>query len=102
MHFIKYKEHEYPIQIDFSVIKAVCSRLGIRLLDFEQVVNDPSQCEVVAYESLKRGHKLDGKEFKLSQEDAEEMLSESFADFLQIFTLCVLKIFTPSDKSKKN
>ena len=100
MHFVKYKDQDLPVQIDFSVIKAVCSRLNIQLSNFEQVVNNPEQFETVVFEALKRGHKLDGKEFKLTAPEVEEILNECFADFLQVFTECVLKIFTPN--SKKN
>jgi hypothetical protein len=105
MHFIKYKDQELPLVIDFAVVKAVCARLNTTLTQFEQSINNPEQAQIIAFEALKRGHKLEGKEFNIKESEVEDILSQpsGLADFLIVYTEDVLKIFTPSNQSlKKN
>lgn len=99
MYFLKYKEQDLPVIVDFAVIKNVCSKLNLKLSDFESTINNPEQTELIAFEGLKRGHKLEGVEFNLTEPDVENILSENYGTFLQIFSECVLKMFTPQGQS---
>jgi len=101
MNYIKYNNQELPIAVDFAVIKNTSAKLKINLQEFEQAINDMEKTEVIAFEALKRGHKLDGKEFRITESDVEDILSQesNYADFLNIFSQSVLKMFTPSKKN---
>ncbi|HYG03017.1 MAG TPA: hypothetical protein VD927_11275 [Chryseosolibacter sp.] len=101
MNYIKYKEQELPCTIDFAVIKNVCAKGKLKLSDFESVLNDPTQIEVLFIEALKRGFKLEGKVFDISAEQAEDILAGSFADFLKIVSEDVLNVFLSSEAKKK-
>src|SRR5579864_8168795 len=98
MYYIDFKGQQLPVIIDFAVIKTVCNKLNLKMSDFEQIVNSPANTEIIFFESLKRGHKLEGKELLFKESDCEDILSESYADFLKIFNECVVKMFT----GKKN
>ncbi|SKC53478.1 hypothetical protein [Ohtaekwangia koreensis] len=101
MHYIKFKEQELPIAIDFAVIKNTSAKLKITLQEFETAINDMEKTEVIAFEALKRGHKLENIPFNIKETDVEDILSEeqNYANFLHIFTQSVLKMFTPSKKN---
>ncbi len=99
MHYIKYKEQDLPVTVDFAVIKTICAKLNLKLSQFEQIVDSPEQTEKLFFEGLKRGHKLEGKEMLIAEKDVEDILSASYADFLQIFNKSVLEMFTPSKKN---
>lgn len=100
MHYINYKEQELPVTIDFAVIKTVCSKLNITLSQFEKAIDNPEHLAVIFAEGLKRGHKLESKEFKYDDEQTLDIMCECVADFLLIFTQDVLKTFTPTSKKK--
>lgn len=103
MHFLNYKDKSLPLIVDFAVIKNVCSKLGIKLSEIEAVVDNPEQTQTLVFEALKRGHKLEGSELSISEQEVEDILSENYGTFLKIFSECVLKMFTPqaSDNKKK-
>jgi hypothetical protein len=100
MHYLNFKDQQFPLTIDFNVIKKICSRLQLKLTQFEQAIDNPEQTEVVAFEALKRGHSLENKEFTLKETDIEDILSEAYGQFLKAFTEDVLKMFSVSDKKK--
>jgi hypothetical protein len=100
MHYINYKESQLPFCVDFKVIKNVCAKLQIKLTQFEQAIDNPEQTEIICFEGLKRGHSIDSKEFNLKETDVEEILSESYGQFLKAFSEDVLRMFTIQDKKK--
>jgi hypothetical protein len=101
MHFIKYQEQDLPIAIDFAVIKNTCAKLQIGLSQFEQIINNPDQTQVVFFEALKRGAKIEGKAVDYTPEQVEDILSADcvYGSFLAAFSEDVLKMFI-SDKKK--
>lgn len=101
MHYIRFNEQELPVAIDFAVIKNTSAKLKLTLQEFEAAINDMEKTEVIAYESLKRGHKLENIPFNIKETDIEDILSQesNYADFLRIFSESVLKMFTPSKKN---
>ena len=103
MYYINYTKdgvvNELPIMVDFATIKTITNKLNIKLSEFEKIVDDLSATEKLVFEALKRGHKLDGKELLIKESEVEDILSESYADFLQIFNKCVLQMFTPTKKN---
>lgn len=101
MHYLYYKDQELPIQIDFAVIKVVCSKLGLKLSQFEQAIDNPEQTEVVVLEALKRGHKLEGKTFEYKDSEIEDILSVNYGEFLKVFSECVLAMFSTNHVDKK-
>lgn len=104
MQYLKGKNDQlYPVAVDFSVIKKVCSLLNITITEFETIVNNPAHTLVVFHEALKRGSKLEGKEIvNDSIEVSEDVLSQDgiYFQFINAFSKEVLNIFT--DPSKKN
>ena len=102
MYFLKYRKASLPIIIDFAVIKNVCAKLNIKLSDFERTIDNPEQTEVICYEGLKRGHRLEQKELTITEQEVEDVLSDNYGMFLKIFSECVLKMFTvPTEDNKK-
>jgi len=99
MYYISFNEQQLPIQIDFACIKNVCNKLNLKISEIELIVNSPANTEVLCFEALKRGHKLDSKELLIKESECEDVLSESYADFLKIFNDSVLKMFTGTKKN---
>jgi len=100
MNYLKYKEKELPIKIDFGTIKNTSAKLNLKLSQFELVLDNLDYTSVLFFESLKRGFKLEGKVFDISEAEAEEILAENYADFLMIVSQEVLKVFTPKSKQQ--
>ncbi len=98
MHYIESKQQQLPIVIDFAVIKIICAKLNLKISDFEQIVNNPTNTEILFFEALKRGHKLEGKEILVKESECEDILSESYPEFLKIFNDDILKMFTSKKK----
>jgi hypothetical protein len=99
MYYINYKNQELPCIVDFVVIKNVCNKLNLKIGEIEQIINSPANTEIIFFEGLNRGHKLEGKELLLKESDCEDILSENYADFLDVFNQCVLKMFVPTKKN---
>ncbi len=94
MHYIK----DHPVTIDFSVIRAICGKLQIKLNEFEGIVNNPDNTLKLAVEAFNRGAKLEGKE-PLNEPQVEEILNKAYSEFIVVFTECVLEMFTPAKKN---
>ena len=102
MNFIKYKEQDEPIVIDFAVVQIVCAKYNLTLLEFQLTGANPEHMATVCYEGLRRGAKKYGKEFVLTIDDVVEILTESLAEFAEVFLNSVTKMFAdPADKKKQ-
>ena len=97
MHYIK----EHPFTIDFAVIKVICNKLNLKISEIEKVIDSPDNTLKFAFEAFKRGAKIEGSDFKLTESDVEELLNESYGDFIYAFNADVLKMFSPSKKEEK-
>lgn len=101
MYYIEHKGKDLPLVIDFYVLKTICSKLKITLKDIESIILDLEAAEQLFHEALKRGFKIEGKVFDLSDSDLEEIVNESFPDFVKIFGECITNVFVPKKKDKK-
>jgi len=101
MNYIKYKDQELPIAIDFAVIKTICNKLNMKLSDIENLIDSPASTEKLTFEALKRGAKLEGTEFSIKENEVEDILSETYGDFLQVFNKSVVQMFKPSAAEEK-
>jgi hypothetical protein len=101
MYYLKFDEKELPFTIDFAVVKNVCAKHNMKLSEIEKSIENPELTASVVFEGLKRGHKLEGKEFSFSESQIDEVLSfeNNYGDFFAIFSTCVLKMFTPTKKN---
>lgn len=101
MHYLKYKDRELPLIVDFKVIKAVCAKLNLKLSQFEKAIDNPEDSEKVFIEALRRGHQLENIPYNIDDAEIEEILSSCYGTFLRCFTEDVLKMFAVQDDKKK-
>jgi hypothetical protein len=90
--YIEYDNKEIPVIIDFAVIKQFQMKHKIKLSNFEEVVNDLQLTEELVKLAIRRGCKLESIEDEYSK-NAEDILSDSYAEFLEIFNESVTKMF---------
>jgi len=101
MHFIQYQKKQLPIKIDFASITRTTNILKIDFHKYESVQRNGDHLLVAFIEALKRGHKLEGIPFELTEEECENILSESFGDFLAIFGEALFNFYLPTEQKKR-
>lgn len=101
MHYLEYKNEQLPITIDFGVVKAIAAGSNIKLSEFERTIENPDLTSKVCFEGLKRGHKLEGKAFSITETDVDDILSyeNNYGLFMVIFGEDVLKMFNTKKKN---
>lgn len=106
MFYLHYNDKKLPLIIDYSVIKKECVTQGISTLNDLNKLDLESfdALERLCFAALKRGHKLEGLDFTITEEDVEEIFSTCHGDFITILAECSAKVFAPTGNldSKKN
>jgi len=85
--------HQYEVEngssvylkTDYSVISKVCNKFNYKLQEFTQALEYPEQMTFLFFESLNRGFKVEGKTHNYTIDDAENLLGELYAEFLESF-----------------
>lgn len=102
MEFLTIGEKQYPVVIDFYVLKIVSKKYSLKLSEIQGVLDDLDRLESLVFESLKRGAQKTDVVFDVKESDIGDILSNKNAlgDFIKIFTESILDTFTPSKKNE--
>jgi hypothetical protein len=101
MNFLQAGEKQYPIAIDFFVLKNVTKKFGLKLSEIQSVIDDFEKLECLVFESLKRGAIRSSTVFDLKESDVTDLLSNKnvLGDFILIFNESIIDTFSPSKKN---
>jgi hypothetical protein len=105
MFYVKYKDSELPLIIDYLVIRKFNLSNGItKLSEMGNIdYDDLEKLEQLLFLSLERGHKIEGKPFELTNEDIQEIFSaRGIMFFNDIIAECFPKFGTGTEGPKKN
>jgi hypothetical protein len=76
MHYIKSNNVNYPIIVDYLVVKSVCAKYpNVKFSQFIAVLDLMDELGFTFHESLKRGHKLEGIDYSKSVDESLELLA---------------------------
>lgn len=101
MEFLAVGEKQYPVLIDFFVLKMVSKKYSLKLSEIQSVVDDLDKLEYLVFESLRRGAQKANLPFEVKESDVTDILSNKnvLGDFVKIFTQSIVDTFTPSKKN---
>lgn len=90
-----------PVRIAYSAMKHYQLETGKSLMSqMENGMTDmmAGDLEYLLFHGLKKGHKLEGKEFNLTMEDMEDILDEALFDFIKM----IPKFFPQDEQGPQN
>lgn len=99
-HEIEYNGKTLPIKVDYSVLSKVCTKFNYKFQEFAYAVDVPEQLTYLFLQSLIKGHVNAKKTFELESE-VEDILSQNYVDFLELFNKDCLDIATKNSERKK-
>lgn len=91
VEYVNYKGEKYPVRVYYKSIMLFQKETGKTI---DKVDNDLEALGVLFYYALQRGYEIEGKVFKLTKEDAVDMLDECWFEFLA----AVFKFFPTAEK----
>lgn len=80
--FIKYNGEKLPFRISYKAIAEWQKETKKSISDLDKIESDLSMLEPLLYHSLLVGHKHVQKEMTLKREDMQDVLDESWMDFV--------------------
>lgn len=75
-----------PVRVSYSALKQYQLETGKEALSEEGMLDNmfTGELEILLFHALKRGFKLQGKEFTLKKEEMEDVLDECLFEFIKI------------------
>ncbi len=80
--YISYKGKQLPIRISYAVLKAMKEVEKVSITTMKD--DDYSTYEKLLFHALRKGHEVESMEFKFKKEDMEDILDETFFEFVKI------------------
>jgi hypothetical protein len=102
MEFLNIDGKDYPICVDFSILKLIKKKFGTNLSEVQGILEDAEKLDYIFYHSLKRGYEVSKEKFELTEQQTTDILCgpHVVGDFLVMFASALTVSFTTSKKSE--
>ena len=97
--FLEYKGDKLPVRVSYYALKMLKEKEGLSMSSMAD--DDYTAYEALLFYALKKGHEVEGKEFKLTMEDMEAIMDEVFFDFVKLIPLFFPQIDLPKGGDQK-
>lgn len=101
MNYIKFKDKQLPIVVNFSALKKFQKQTKTPYNDIETIINDLDLITEMFWFALESGCYIDKITTPISKDEIDDVLNDSFGEFIKIYMEDVVKIFAPANKDEE-